>query len=297
MDIELSPGTYVVAVSGGVDSMALLDWLNENNEGQWKLVVAHLDHGIREDSHEDRRLVAGEAKRLGLPFVYHEIKLGPGASEAEARTARYDFLRQVQRASNARAIITAHHQDDLLETAILNILRGSGRKGLTALGSRHDLERPLLVIPKQDIIKRAQQRSVRWREDSTNQDLRLNRNYVRHKLLSRFNEADRDQLLQHIEKLRAINHELDTALATALHIQSKAGTLDRDWFGHLPHSVAREVMAAWLRAHGVRDFDKRLLERVVVAAKTGKVGSHYDVLGGQRMRINRSNLALVRSER
>jgi tRNA(Ile)-lysidine synthase len=298
MDIELKPGTYVIAVSGGVDSMALLHRLHElNHDRKWKLIVAHLDHGIREDSHEDRRLVAATARRLGLPYVYHEARLGPGASEASARQARYEFLRQVQRAGNARAVLTAHHRDDLLETAIHNLIRGSGRKGLTSLGNRHDLERPLLALPKQALTEYARQHDLKWREDSTNQDLRHARNYIRHEILPRLSEADREKLLVIIEELRTINHQIDTTLATQLHLQPEAGTLERTWFAHLPHAVAREVMAAWLRARGIKSLNTGMLERLVVGAKTGAVGSRYDVLGRGQLVVGRSNLALVRSER
>src|SRR5438445_4950610 len=121
MDVLIpKPGSYAVAVSGGVDSVVLLDILAKRDD--LELAVAHFDHGIREDSVEDRHFVEGLAKNYGLPFIYEEGSLGPKSSEAEAREARYKFLRQAQKKAGAKAIITAHHQDDLLETAILNML-------------------------------------------------------------------------------------------------------------------------------------------------------------------------------
>src|SRR5437764_343012 len=134
MDVVLpKPGKYVVAVSGGVDSVALLDMLARSDD--LKLVVAHFDHGIRKDSAKDRKFVEDLAKNYDLPFVYEEGHLGSGTSEAVARGARYDFLHRVKKSHGAQAIITAHHQDDVLETAIINLLRGTGRKGLTSLTS------------------------------------------------------------------------------------------------------------------------------------------------------------------
>ncbi len=296
MDVVLpTPGKYVLAVSGGVDSMVLLDMLR--HQPGLILTVAHLDHGIRGDSAEDRQLVQQAARRHGLPFVYHEEKLGAGASEAAARTARYAFLRRVQRASGARAIITAHHQDDVLETAILNLMRGSGRKGLTSLGSRHDIERPLLHIPKKDLIAYARDQGLVWREDSTNHNLEYQRNYVRQRLLPRFDEAARTQLLELISDLRTINYELDALLATQLHLQTIGGTLDRQWFNQLPHGVARETMAAWLRAHAAGGFDSRLLERLVVAAKVAAPGKVFDVFQGVKLHIESQYLALQVPER
>lgn len=110
--IRLEPGHYVVAVSGGVDSMALLDMLARrypHKGSDVRFTIAHFDHGIREDSHQDRQLVHETARQLHLPFVFEEGRLGPEASEAAAREARYNFLRKVQKHAGARGIITAHH--------------------------------------------------------------------------------------------------------------------------------------------------------------------------------------------
>jgi tRNA(Ile)-lysidine synthase len=263
----------------------------------WKLVVAHLDHGIRPDSAQDRNLVQGAAARYGLPFVFHEGRLGAGASEAEARHARYDFLRRVQRGAGARAIITAHHQDDLLETAIINILRGTGRKGLTSLGNRHDLYRPLLQVPKSELVAYARDQGLVWREDSTNENEAYLRNYVRRRLLTRFDQPARTRFLRHMSDMAATNQELDSLLATQLHTQPVAGRLERHWFNNLPHSVAREVMAAWLRAHEIRGFDSKMLERLVIAAKVAAAGKQFHIMNDAMMDVSAGYLALNQPER
>ena len=116
----LKPGKYVLAVSGGVDSMTLLDVLSKNTE--LDLVVAHFNHGIRDDSSEDEKLVLEAARKYNLSVRLGHARLGPKASEADARQARYIFLHSVVRQEDAKALITAHHQDDMLETAILNLL-------------------------------------------------------------------------------------------------------------------------------------------------------------------------------
>lgn len=290
-------GGYVLGVSGGVDSISLLHYLANNNPGDWRLTVAHLDHGIRPDSEQDRLLVQETARSLGLPFVYQRVDLGPGASEDEARTARYDFLRKAQQASGSRAIVTAHHQDDLLETAILNILRGTGRKGLTSLNSRHDTVRPLLHLPKQAIIAYAHDQGLRWNDDPTNFNTKYLRNYIRHKILPRLSYGDRQQLVNLINQAADSNHEIDEIITNQLHLQSSSGKLDRVWFSSLPYAVSREVMAGWLRANGVAGFDKRTLNRLVVAAKTGHTGKQYDVYLGVRMVILKNHLALEHLER
>jgi tRNA(Ile)-lysidine synthase len=300
MELEMEPGVYIVAVSGGVDSMALLDMLHEHTASAaepWRLVVAHVDHGIRPDSAEDRLLAQIRAIELGLPFVYHEARLGSGASEALARKVRYDFLRRVQAEHGARAIITAHHQDDVLETAILNILRGTGRKGLTSLSTRLDVVRPLLNVSKAELLDYAKRRQLQWREDTTNRDERYARNYVRHQILNRFDGQARQALLDEILNLQSVNHDTDALLAKVLDTQTDQGAIERYWFNQLPHDVAREVMAAWLRRHRVADFDRPMLERLVIQAKTGQPGKLYDVRSGVHLTVKDTHLALEGLER
>lgn len=286
----LKPGTYIVAVSGGVDSVALLYALRAMPDVA--LVVAHFDHGIRPDSAADRQFVAELAEQYKLPFIYETAQLGPSASEATAREARYTFLRRVLKEQNAAAIVTAHHQDDLLETAIINIIRGTGRKGLSSLGQATDVVRPLLDVPKRDLLTYAKQHNLDWREDSTNQDDTFLRNHLRHNVLPRLAVADRQKLLKHIAEATVRNQMIDELLA-----MSADNQLNRQQFIMLPHAVAREVMASWLRANNLRDFNRGTLERAVWAAKTFHPGQQTAMLAGVHLVVNRKNLALTTSER
>jgi tRNA(Ile)-lysidine synthase len=290
MEADIAPGTYVVAVSGGVDSMVLLDVLAGRPGLQ--LIVAHFDHGIREDSGKDRELVRTVAEKHRLQFVFDMGRLGPGASEDTARTARYAFLRKVREATAADAILTAHHEDDVVETAIINLLRGTNRRGLSSLQAYSDVERPLLKYTKQDILTYAREHNLEWREDSTNRDTRYLRNYVRHNILAKFTEAERAQLLQHINNLARLNTDIERDLINHLHMHPVSGQLDRQWFIMLPHTVAREVLASWLRSFGVINFDSKLLEKLIVGAKTLRPGKQMSVDKQHKMVIDKSNLAL-----
>jgi len=295
MITPLMPGKYVVAVSGGLDSMVLLDILR--CYAGLKLTVAHFDHGIRPDSQQDRLLVQRRAEEYSLPFVYDEGNLGDTASEATARTARYKFLETVRQASDATALITAHHQDDVLETAILNLVRGTGRRGLTSLRQTDSIKRPLLHLSKEALRSYADEHQLTWREDSTNQDVAYARNYVRHTVLSRLDDVAREKLLAVIANLSVTNQELDKLLINQLRVQPKPGTIDRQWFALLPHTVAKEVLMAFLRQHDIRNFDKKTIERAVVAAKTYKVGKQLDIINGVALIIGKDTLALRALER
>ncbi len=311
MRVDLPAGKYVVAVSGGVDSVVLLHLLAQKQKEEdrrrkvgspsfdilhssFSLVVAHFDHGIREDSAEDRKLVEGLAAQFGLPFEYAEGELGKDASEAVARAARYAFLRQVREKYGADAIVTAHHQDDVLETAILNLLRGTGRRGLASLRSTDEIKRPLLEVSKHELLRYAKREGLQWREDSTNADPKYLRNYVRLKLLPRFAEADREALLGLVRRMAQVNTELDAELDKYLDHQPAPTTLDRHAFIVLRHAEAREVMAFWLRQETGTELSRQLVERLVVAAKTGKTGSKADVDGKYWLLIKEESLQLQR---
>lgn len=295
MDIDLPAGRYVVAVSGGVDSVALLHILAQRPE--LKLTVAHYDHGIREDSAEDRKLVQALAREYGLPFVYHTGNLGARTSEAQAREARYRFLHHARKASGAQAVITAHHEDDLLETVILNLLRGTGRRGLSSLKSMDVVKRPLLHVPKKELLRYASREGLRWREDSTNADERYLRNYIRKNILPRFAERDREALLIISRWAAKQNIEIAEQANNYLHLQPSSKALDRHSFVMLPHAVAREIMAEWLLQNSGAELSRKMLERLVVAAKTAKVGTKTDVDKNHWLEISSTQLALMPRER
>jgi tRNA(Ile)-lysidine synthase len=311
MKVNLEPGKYIIAVSGGVDSVSLLHLLVqmqarckqelESSDGSKQLLtdfsflVAHYDHGIREDSAKDKQLVQKLSTQYGLPFVFAEGKLGKAASEETARSARYAFLRDAQKQYDARAIITAHHQDDVLETAILNLLRGTGRKGLTSLKSGDGLLRPLLHVSKSDIQTYAAKQHLTWREDSTNQETRYLRNYIRQNILPKFSSEHKKQLTDIVERSRSVNDSLDIGLADFLCTQANA--INRQKFILLPHAIAKEVLASWLRANNLREFNRFMLERLVIAGKVGQPNTKVNVYGKYFIELKKDHLALTRFER
>jgi len=284
----VAAGRYVVAVSGGVDSMVLLDVLA--GQPDLKLVVAHYDHGIRSDSHEDYDLVERTAYRLGLQFYGERGQLGRHASEALARQKRYEFLYRVQAESGASAIITAHHQDDVLETAILNLIRGTGRRGLTSLASRDGLIRPLLHVAKQDVLVYAKSHGIEWREDSTNSDTKYLRNKVRLKVMPRLGFGGRQKLLGLIERQRRINHEIDELIGGL--IDTHADELPRGVIAWQDFALACELMAAWLYAHDDIVYDRKLIERLVVAVKTLPPGKQVDVSSHYVLSVGLDSISL-----
>jgi len=179
-------GTAVVAVSGGPDSVALLDLVHSlAPELGLALVLAHADHGIQADSSSVARAVAALARRYGLPFELGELHLGPDATETAARRARYAWLGDVQRRRAARYLVTAHHRDDQVETILLRLLRGSGPAGLAGMPARArgGLVRPLLAFTHLDLVEHVTARGLPVHHDPANHDPRHLRSWVRTVLL------------------------------------------------------------------------------------------------------------------
>src|SRR5437762_8160671 len=184
-------GTAVVAVSGGPDSVALLDLVHSlAPELGLALVVAHADHGIQADSSSVGQAVAALASRYGLPFELGELHLGPDATETAARRARYAWLREVQRRRGAPYLVTAHHRDDQVETVVLRALRGSAPAGLAGIArrGRGGLVRPLLPFTRRELVEYATARGLPVHDDPANRDPRHLRSWVRATLLPLLSE-------------------------------------------------------------------------------------------------------------
>lgn len=288
--VDLPSGRYVVAVSGGVDSVVLLDVLSKQKE--LNLIVAHFDHGIRKDSREDRKFVEKLAQNYGLVFEYAEGKLGVDTSEARARDARYAFLRTIAHKYKVDAIVTAHHQDDLLETIIINLLRGTGRKGLTSLKETNEIKRPLLAKTKQELIEYATKAKLTWHEDPTNLQTNYLRNWVRHNVITKLSESDRKKLLSLHEDLSKYNPEIDNLLAA--YVKNEVNKLSRQDVVMADHALAKELIAGWLRANNLTNYDQKIIERIVVGAKTLQTGKTIPVNSGYSVEVQDKMLLLKR---
>lgn len=274
-----------MAVSGGVDSMVLLDILR--NRPEIRLTVAHFDHGMRDDSHLDKQFVEKVAKTHKLPFVHAKGSLGSVASEAIARAARYNFLESVRKACGAGGIITAHHQDDVLETAILNILRGTGRRGLTSLKSTDNIVRPLLPHAKEQLKDYANSHKIAWREDSTNKDMRYRRNYVRHKIMNVLTPGQRAQLQFLLEDVAQTNEQLDTEITNMLHTQPAIDKIERNWFIALPYEISGEVLHHFLDRRNIPNLNRRRIEQLVTVLKTGQPNTIHDVSKSHKIHLSK----------
>lgn len=189
----LSPSeTVVIGVSGGADSLGLLYILSELKEYDLKLVVSHLNHGIRDrEAKRDAEFVEKIAEKLHLHFELQEadapgLKRRLGLSLEEAgRELRYKFFKEVLSKYHAQKIATAHTLDDQAETMLMRFIKGSGPSGLSGIPpvSEGNIIRPLIETPKSEIENYLNSRGISWVEDSTNRSRVFLRNRIRHELI------------------------------------------------------------------------------------------------------------------
>lgn len=201
---EDAPATVIVAVSGGADSMALLHFL-KNMRAEWSInvVAAHLDHGLRPESAVDASFVHEMAASWDVPLESARLPADAleeaGNLEAEARRLRYRFLARVavnhQVNGKPVDVAVAHTANDQAETVLMNLIRGSGLRGLSGMRAIRPLTlegkivpgvrvvRPMLAVSRSQILEYLEENDVPWREDPTNRDRTFVRNRIRHEIL------------------------------------------------------------------------------------------------------------------
>lgn len=290
MKIEVKPGKYILAVSGGVDSMVLLELLAKHPG--LEIVVAHFNHGIRDDAGKDEALVRQQAAKYALSFEVGYGELGPAASEDHARAARYEFLRAVKKKYNADKIITAHHRDDLIETAILNILRGTGPRGLTAITANKEVLRPLLAYDKSQIKRYAKNHKLEWREDTTNSDEKYLRNLVRSALAAKMTPAVKKVILDNINKVAKLENSKDELIESLSKNLIRKDELNRAGFRLLPFEVGNAVLYNWLKYRGSAELNRQLVIRLNNTIRTGRNGTGADVDKRTRLSLNKTSARL-----
>jgi tRNA(Ile)-lysidine synthase len=180
----LSSQRVLVAVSGGVDSLVLVDMLREFSNA---LAVAHCNFQLRgQDSAQDEQLVESYCKRhqLTCHIKRFDTKRPKQSTQMAARTLRYNWFEELCLSNNYDVILTAHHADDNIETLLINIIRGTGIEGLTGIPEQNGrILRPLLPFYKSEIIAYAQTHQIPWREDRSNQSGEYQRNAIRHHVI------------------------------------------------------------------------------------------------------------------
>jgi tRNA(Ile)-lysidine synthase len=286
----------LVAVSGGVDSVVLLDiFCRLAAEYTLKLTVAHLDHGLRgEEAREDARFVARLARKEKLVLIEKKLDVAKFSKEKRigieegARLLRRDFLRAAANEVGATKIALGHTQNDRGETILFNLIRGAGPTGLVGIrpvnrsvnrSVHRPLIRPLIEVSREEILTYARSRGLRWREDLTNQDLSFSRNRIRHRILPLLREMN-PRILAALQRTADLLVEEESALddflaplwVEVLIVQAEDRIVIQR--GRLSQ-FSKEVQALLLR-RGIARLrgDLQGIEKVHIDALLGLVDSH-----------------------
>lgn len=311
----------VVGVSGGSDSVALLHLLIRSKSALGiDLHVASLNHGLRAEAGQlDLELVAGLACSWRLPYTLGHADVPKLSAkwrigiEAAARRARYAFLARVAREQGARYVAVGHHAHDQAETILMNIVRGSGARGLRGMRvlsemPRHtglSLVRPLLRIAKDELEAYCQENKLPFRVDESNADLRFRRNFLRHEVISRLTRLNTEALAA-FERLAEtagvdedfIAEQVERNVMPLVNADSHRWQVKRADFAALHPALQRRfIQAAYRQLSGGHDALSHTLTLDLIAwSQEAATGSRRDITGALQVRRSYDALYIERKD-
>lgn len=309
--------TVVVAVSGGPDSSCLLHLLCRlRDELCLKLIVAHLNHGLRPEAGHEALGVEKIAKSRSIPFEVKAVEIRSyrkelGLSEEEAgRRARYDFLFEVARKYGASRIALGHHLDDQAETVLLNLIRGTGVDGLAGMlprrkRGRFQLVRPLLCLRRREIDTYCRENKLLTFTDSSNLETDYTRNRLRLELIPHLEQRYNPRIseaLYNLASLAADDRRFLQAMARKKHLELSTfcrgkTVVKRPGLMALPAALKGRVLRhALKRFVSAKKISRLHIEQLLTLAEKGRTGSYLTLPGGAEAYCSYNNLVLnVRS--
>ncbi len=278
------PSRWALAFSGGADSLALLLLLWAEGPGRWgrDFVVLHFNHRLRGRAADaDEKFCREVCAALGVTFVSGRWRAArKGASEAEARAARFEFFRREMSRRKMRLLWLAHQQDDIAESLLMRLARGSGTGGLAAprpaqaMGEGRLNLRPLLTLKKSELVSALKKAGAGWREDASNAGDDHFRNRIRARVLPAWAKAAGRDALAGAALSRELLDEDDAALEAwldDLKPLDRRGRLDLVRLAGKPRALMRRAMHRWLLA--VRpdtDLSRQGFNQLLAAVQRGQ---------------------------
>ena len=271
----LPGGRYLVGISGGRDSVALLHWLVSREYRN--LVACHLNHQLRGRSSEsDARFVKKFTAKYDVDLEIGSTDVRARATkqkisiETAARTARYEFFATVAKRRDCGVIFLAHHADDLVETFLINLFRGSGTTGLGAIrevSTRrvHDVDltivRPLLAVWRNEINDYVRKQRLKFREDASNKDLAALRNRIRRQVVPYLEKALGRNIRQTIWRAATIAAEEENWIEDQLPDATAVDLMVTE-LRVLPIALQRREILKWLRARQITNVGFDVVENI-----------------------------------
>jgi tRNA(Ile)-lysidine synthase len=289
--------TCIVAVSGGADSVSLLlvlDELRKAKKLKLNFVVAHFNHDLRgEESRQDEAFVESLTKKLEIKFITgipnQKLKIQRGNLEQTARQARYEFLFKAAEMYNAYGILTAHTINDQAETFLLNLIRGSGSRGLGAMKAIRKINENseiLLIRPFLNWAKREEtenfvrEKNIEFRTDSMNADEKFSRVRVRKTLIPLLSEFN-PKIIETLAQTATLLQE-DAEQLSVISCQLSANPLIKE-LKTLSKSMLYRALRGWLEAErsDLRRLDLKHIEAIERLILSRKSGQKIELPGGE----------------
>ena len=302
--LGLPSGRALVAVSGGPDSVVLLDLLVRTQDlHRLELTVAHADHGIHPESVTVAERVRALAASYQLPFETEQLELGESAGETLARARRYAWLEEVGHRIGAAVILTAHNADDQVEKVLMRVLSGSGPAGLAGMAPvRGTLARPLLPFSRAELMDYAHERGLEVWIDPANSDPRHLRSWIRTQLLPEVRrrlpqvDANLQRLARHAAADRAAwGALLELLPGLDLRIENEGISVAATSLGDYDSALTQALILALARQAGCRLGPSRV-DRVFELLRSGESGIQVPLGEGWTAALEFGRLRLLANE-
>lgn len=287
---------YILACSAGVDSMVLFHTFLAH---QLPFSVAHVNYKLRgEDSEADARMIRELCELHHIPFhertfdLGEQLRLEGGNLQQEARSIRYGFFKELMGEAPDVLIVTAHHQDDQIETFFLHLFRNSGLAGLAGMHElRGGILRPFLTIPKSEIIAYAQAHGIRWREDKSNADSKYQRNAIRLDVIPTLEKLN-PSIKEHVLMLQ------NACYQSFLEVFEKAKILSVQWKnqGFIPIKDLAQDLTLLVEAFKILEIEPRFIPSIMQLAdaeNNKRVHLAHNSLGYQELIKFKDKLYLI----
>jgi len=301
--------TIVAAFSGGPDSVYLLEKLIELRKiNKFKIIVAHFNHKLRgKDSEKDEKFAKKTAEKHKLTYesAGYDIKKFAKTNklnlEDACRQKRYEFLEKIRNKHKAKAVLTAHHLDDNIETFFINLLRGSGIQGLRSMQIKNgNILRPLLFISKKEILDYLKKKKFNYRIDKTNFEKAFLRNKIRLELIPVINDIQpkfRKTFLHTWKNINELNEFLDIEAESWLQ-KNYRGILEfsRNEFTNLHSALQKKIIQKLFeKVHGsVIGLSKEQIERLINHIRTLQTGKQAPFGKGYALILKKTTFQIVK---
>lgn len=296
---------FIVGVSGGADSLCLLDVLFLlSQKHTFTLHVAHVNYHLRKTaSDRDEALVRQIAETYHLPCsVLSHKQTSKNASEEELRDIRYAFFEQLRQKTGSQYSVVAHNQDDQAETLLLRLLRGAGLSGLSAMRAKNNtLIRPLIETSRADILSYLKTRGISYRVDASNTDPSFLRNRIRHTLIPLLEKNFQPQIRKLLAETAGLLADDYAVLEKVTTDASINNTLfveySRALLISLPEALLRRELRTLIRPLlGGKNPKKNLINELIKALKSEKSKTQTVTFKGLKFVRKGDRVRLLRNQ-